>query len=664
MAEVELTTRVVPNRLPWVMIAAALVSMGTLYCNAPDFHGLPLIGLTLLGTYITRIRLPRHLLLLWPLRVLLFSVVIVTGSQARARGTYWLFDPEYTNVFGYLCAAEMVIQVWQKRMTDLPRGEVLLLSALIMAVATNTYEQRYIQFLAPVYALFLAISFRHFEGTSRTARQGSARWTVTRRWSAVIVSLAIGFATAGMLRSYGENITIYPLARIFKKVRSAPDIPISPSSRVKMAYNIQPSPTRMLRVEGAWGGGHLRGISFDDYVNETWGPGLSERNFDLVGLEQLGSKAEGRRLRITRLVDDVSLLYVPLDAAGVIPAKESKTEWDREEDRIIRSSVDDGSSYVYEVILGRPEFQGPICSRLSDDQRRRCLLVPEEIDPRVRGLANQIAGTADARGRVQAVVEHLQANHAYSLWTQPATGDPVCEFLLTKKAGHCQFFASGAVILLRCMGVPARLVTGYYVHETDGENAMVVRQRDAHAWAECWIDGVGWITVDATPESGRPDQAFGRIGLWQKIQERLQDGWNVLRQWVLGMDWKRAMVLGGGCIVVFMVGRWIWEWWRHRPRRTRVVSCTYPQGGLASVAIGYERLMRQCGIPCSADRTWREHLAAIVRERKSLAALDVKELHAFVAEYDDVRFGQRAGDKGVERLRDLLKDLERRRRVR
>ncbi|HEX2999925.1 MAG TPA: transglutaminase-like domain-containing protein, partial [Armatimonadota bacterium] len=483
MAEVELTTRAVPNRLSWAAVAAALVAMGTLYCNATDFHGLPLIALALLGTYITDFRLPRHLLLIWPLRVLLFSAVIVTGSQARARGTYWLFDPEYTIIFGYLCAAEMVVQAWQMRVADLPRGEVLLLSALIMAVATNTYERRYIQFLVPAYALFLTISFRHFDGARGHASRTAARWTVVRRWIAVTVALAMGFATAEMLRSYGENITIYPLSRIFKKVRSTPDIGISPSSRVKMAYNIQPSPMRVLRVEGKWGGGHLRGISFDNYVNETWGPGLIERNFDRIGLEQLRGKAEGWHLRIKRLVDDLNLLYVPLDAAGVIPAKESQTEWDREEDRIIKSSLEDGSPYAYEVILGPLEYQGPICAPLSDEQRRRCLLVPEEIDPRVRELANQIAGTADARGRVQAVVEHLQANHQYSLWTQPATGDPVCEFLLSKKAGHCQFFASGAVILLRCMGVPARFVTGYYVHENDGANAMVVRQRDAHAWA-------------------------------------------------------------------------------------------------------------------------------------------------------------------------------------
>ncbi|HEX2973225.1 MAG TPA: transglutaminase family protein [Tepidisphaeraceae bacterium] len=665
MADAELTTRPVSNRLSWAAIAAALVAMGALYCHATDYNGLALIALAMVGTRLTDFRMPKHLLLIWPLRILLFSAVIVAGSQSRARGAYWMFDPGYTRLFGYLCAAEMVVQVWQKRVGDAPFGEVLLLAALIMAVATNTYDPRYTQFLVPAYVLLLVLSFRSFNGTMSDDEKHRARRFILRRGVVIGLALAIGWTTAEGLRTYGEKITIYPLARIFKKVKSAPDMGISSSSRVRMAYSVKPSPVRVLRVEGKWGGGHLRGVSFDNYVNETWGPGLGERTFEHVGLEQLKSKAEGRRLRITRLVDDLNLLYVPLDAAGVTPAADSQTEWDKEQGRVIKSSLEDDLPYAYEVILGSLAFQGPICGPLDDQQRRRCLEVAEEIDPRVRELANKIAaGTADAKGRVQAVVDHLQATHQYSLSTQPAVGDPVCDFLLSNKAGHCQFFASGTVILLRCMGVPARLVTGYYVHESDGEGRMVVRQRDAHAWAECWIDGMGWITVDATPGSGRPDQAFAGIGFWQKLQEKVQDGWKAIQRWILEMDWKRAVVLCGGGIVLFMVTRWIWEWWRHRPRRVKMGRCSYPEGELAGVALGYERLLKRCGIPCSADQTWRENLAAAVESRGERLALDVKRLDAFMAEYDEVRFGQRADDQAVERLRELLKRLEISRRVR
>ena len=68
--------------------------------------------------------------------------------------------------------------------------------------------------------------------------------------------------------------------------------------------------------------------------------------------------------------------------------------------------------------------------------------------------------------------------------------------------------ARDARVLLRCVGVPARYVVGYYAHESAEPGVTVVRQQDAHAWTEAWIEGVGWYTIE--PTSGRielPDGA-------------------------------------------------------------------------------------------------------------------------------------------------------------
>ena len=77
--------------------------------------------------------------------------------------------------------------------------------------------------------------------------------------------------------------------------------------------------------------------------------------------------------------------------------------------------------------------------------------------------------------------------------------DPIEEFLLERKAGHCEFFATTSVLLLRQMGVPARYVTGYAIQEYNPLLDMfVVRRRHAHAWAVAFIDGQ-WQTIDTTP---------------------------------------------------------------------------------------------------------------------------------------------------------------------
>ena len=88
----------------------------------------------------------------------------------------------------------------------------------------------------------------------------------------------------------------------------------------------------------------------------------------------------------------------------------------------------------------------------------------------------------------------------YSLYqSEQIMTDPIEEFLLQRKAGHCEFFATTSVLLLRQMGIPARYVTGYAVQEYNPLLDMfVVRRRHAHAWAIAYVDG-RWQTVDTTP---------------------------------------------------------------------------------------------------------------------------------------------------------------------
>ncbi|MGV3774159.1 MAG: DUF4129 domain-containing transglutaminase family protein [Verrucomicrobiales bacterium] len=101
-------------------------------------------------------------------------------------------------------------------------------------------------------------------------------------------------------------------------------------------------------------------------------------------------------------------------------------------------------------------------------------------------------------------------------WTRQT---PLEHFLLNSKEGHCEFFASGTVLLLRMLGVPARYATGYSVQEAEDEDrtSFVVREKHAHAWALAWVNG-RWTDVDNTPsgwsEAEKKDQT-----LWDSIKE-------------------------------------------------------------------------------------------------------------------------------------------------
>jgi hypothetical protein len=107
---------------------------------------------------------------------------------------------------------------------------------------------------------------------------------------------------------------------------------------------------------------------------------------------------------------------------------------------------------------------------------------------------------------LQAIEKFFFEKFTYSVWQRREHGErteasPLTKFLLTKRSGHCEFFASAAVLLLRQLNIPARYAVGYYVHETHG-TGFVVRERDAHAWCLVWnAQTQNWEDYDITPPS-------------------------------------------------------------------------------------------------------------------------------------------------------------------
>src|SRR4029077_6554167 len=84
---------------------------------------------------------------------------------------------------------------------------------------------------------------------------------------------------------------------------------------------------------------------------------------------------------------------------------------------------------------------------------------------------------------------------------------PLARFLLRTRSGHCEYFATATVLLLRALDIPARYAVGYAVHESS-HNGFVVRQRDAHAWCLVWNPNTrSWLDFDTTPPSWMDEEA-------------------------------------------------------------------------------------------------------------------------------------------------------------
>ena len=122
-----------------------------------------------------------------------------------------------------------------------------------------------------------------------------------------------------------------------------------------------------------------------------------------------------------------------------------------------------------------------------------------------------------------AVARFFAEKFSYSTWQKadkysPSSQTPLARFLLQTRSGHCEYFATATVLLLRVLGIPARYAVGYYVHESTGDNHYVVRERDAHAWCLAWNEkSKTWQDFDTTPGSwvateGKRASIFQSVG--------------------------------------------------------------------------------------------------------------------------------------------------------
>jgi hypothetical protein len=132
---------------------------------------------------------------------------------------------------------------------------------------------------------------------------------------------------------------------------------------------------------------------------------------------------------------------------------------------------------------------------------RRALHLPDGSSPRARELAHELrAKHSDDGAIVDEVLSMFREQKFYYTLTPPLLGDqPVDEFLFSTRSGFCEHYASAFTVLMRAAGIPARVVTGYQGGEiNDFGHYLIVRQSDAHAWAEVWLQGRGWVRVDPT----------------------------------------------------------------------------------------------------------------------------------------------------------------------
>jgi hypothetical protein len=291
---------------------------------------------------------------------------------------------------------------------------------------------------------------------------------------------------------------------------------------------------------------YLRGLAFDHYNGRSWSSGVRQRrNLGLLSdgtfvvrpgtNRNAGTLSEPLRQDILLEALDTSVLFA-------VPFAESINGefMGIQLDSMTGLHVPYPSpSRIRYSVVSRDHRLAPAEQTAVVDYpaviRERYLQLPpasERIAALARGVTDSVSGTYE---KTAAVLNHLLSNYRYSLEAETtASNHPIDEFLFSRKTGYCEHYATAMVLMLRSIGIPSRLVTGFLATEwNEFGSYYTVRQRDAHAWVEVYYPQSGWITIDPTPSNA----AVLAPSVWVAFQRMGES---------LRLHWDRAFIRYSG----------------------------------------------------------------------------------------------------------------------
>jgi len=411
---------------------------------------------------------------------------------------------------------------------------------------------------------------------------------------------------------------------------------------------------------------YFRGAVMSRFDGNEWKPQSTDFPAPQPGAEL---RLDGPALRYEVTLEPTRLPWLPmLDATPELPAIDGLSTRRRDD-----LSWATNRPVTERLRIAATAYPGYVLGPLEPDPALQALRrLPPGFNPRLLAWAGEfgrrpdLAG-ADASRQAAAVLAHIRtAGYSYTL----APGlygdtDPLGaldEFWLDRKRGFCEHFASAFVVVMRALGVPARIVTGYQGADPDPVDGYhLVRQSNAHAWAEYWQEGRGWVRADPTaavapdrvergnrllPPPGALAGALGTVsprllaqlrGLWEAVDNR----WN---QWVLNYargqqldllerlgvhspSWQDLARLLAGAIGALGLAGAAWAAWDRRR-----------QDPWRRQSLAVAKALRRVGLPAHPHEAPRS-LAAQVRQRHGHAGAAVAGL---LEELDLRRYGRHA----------------------
>jgi transglutaminase-like putative cysteine protease len=573
-------------------------------------------------------------------------------------------------------------------------GQILLLDDLYMAFR-----------LLEVFSVILIVLYASAGLAPRAASGGNLKSRISKfksahrwRWpralwsgrltayaAMLLIAVNLGWVASSALYRHVELLNYVPVwlwhgaAGVEPMIDGASYVGFSTSGELSTLLLLKgdQDATPALRIVSDENPGYLRARAFDVYRKSRWFD-VSTKDAILpaqsapfggylvgrMNLFRVGEPGRGRtkEMLIRHESGIRDAMFTPL---GVLSLEAPTTMLMRDDHGIVYPT-DSRASLSYRI-----DYEDWHAAEAPGGQQAaRMLEVPPQLNPRIRQLADTLfAQRKTTAEKIDAVVNHFQTHYTYSLGLDaPLDRDKLEYFLLESTSGYCEYFASGAAILLRLAGVPTRYVTGFLVTERDpGEEAWVARYMDAHAWVEAWDrERSQWCIVEATVRDGlatpaadnKPKQADGVTG-----SLLIRQLWNDLYEYGFFGALAWALQYGGlptiSFVLAVVVAAMLWWAYRHvRPRRLHPFGSpdTPELAALHKVLARMDRRVRKAG----SRRDLYETLQAFARRLRELDRGDGlwTRLSDWYLEYATVRYDRAITPDQLQRLRRLA-DLTR-----
>jgi transglutaminase-like putative cysteine protease len=382
----------------------------------------------------------------------------------------------------------------------------------------------------------------------------------------------------------------------------------------------------------------LHRASYDDYRSGTWI--ASKPRFDAIAPSDVATRwrlsaaaVEPSRSGSRLGVNDYStsgnpVLSLPL---GVVRL-ESLAASDLKVNRLGAVQAEHKPGYFsYVAVLGADAGSAAPADAAYSPPDTADLKIPPREAASIARIADELQlANLQTPEALAAVTRFFSERFRYSLWQgTPAGGaTPLADFLLTTRAGHCEYFATATALLLRAAGVPARYATGFSVQEpaSVGEG-YVVRERHAHAWVRAWVDGA-WRDVDTTPPDWFAAES-ARAPFWSPLVDFLS--------WLRFRIAQHAASADTGTLLAWLaIPLALWVAWRVRGSRRALVRASSgsapnaaPVRGGDSEFYPVERRLSELGYARRDAEALQEWLARIA-SLPAAQALEHAELGALL----------------------------------